>query len=411
MPQEAFSHLLQLFEHSVDVGLRFITTYNRLQYVTAPNLSIVSTLCNIISGFIEIINSQGGLTIGGTPNTGDDGTVLSETTSAKTVTFADDSEQEVRSHRLSFIQRNPSQLLNFLGKLFVFAFTWSFGGNLCSREHVEDDEMADRPSTNAPPVWQLFDNLVRELFETDTPIGVKLPPGNDSIANYYIDMDTGNFVLWSNLVPTTRALIAKAVSNQFAISDTTNTLDDPPPLKNQTEIDRSLVPTIDTVRYAFLIALMALNGQPVLLTGDTGVGKSALIQDTLMRLSEKGGAGTSTGTILGAVFRTGGKNLVDSIIDITSSDRDGVRGEGCQLDVVFNSMHFSAFTSSAKARRFIESKLVKRGRDVMGPRPGKKVSADCTRLSAIMTLEFKPSECPLNCQAFLLLTSRTGMLY
>ena len=371
----------------------------------------MSTLCNIISGFIEIINSQGGLTIGGTPNTGDDGTVLSETTSAKTVTFADDSDQEVRSHRLSFIQRNPSQLLNFLGKLFVFAFTWSFGGNLCSREHVEDDEMADRPSTNAPPVWQLFDNLVRELFETDTPIGVKLPPGNDSIANYYIDMDTGNFVLWSNLVPTTRALIAKAVSNQFAISDTTNTLDDPPPLKNQIEIDRSLVPTIDTVRYAFLIALMALNGQPVLLTGDTGVGKSALIQDTLMRLSEKGGAGTSTGTILGAVFRTGGKNLVDSIIDITSSDRDGVRGEGCQLDVVFNSMHFSAFTSSAKARRFIESKLVKRGRDVLGPRPGKKVSADCTRLSAIMTLEFKPSECPLNCQAFLLLTSRTGMLY
>ena len=361
------------------MGLRFISTYSRLQHTTAPSLSIVSTLCNIISGFIEIINHQGGLTVGGTPNTTEDGAELSETISAKTVTFADESEPESRTHRLSFIQRNPSQLLNFLGKLFVFAFTWSFGGNLRSRDLVEDEDMGDSFGKDAPLVWQLFDTLVRELFDTDTPIGVKLPPGNESIANYYIDMESGNFVLWSNLVPTTRALIAKAVSNQFAISDTVNTLDDPPPLKGQIDIDRSLVPTIDTVRYAFLIALMALNGQPVLLTGETGVGKTALIQDTLVRLSQAGGTGTSTGTILGAVFRTGGKNLVNSIIDITMSDREGVKGEGCESEVVFNSMHFSAYTSSSKARKFIESKLVKRGRDVLGPRPGKRV-----RLSSII---------------------------
>ena len=351
-----------------------MSTYNRLQYLTAPNLSIVSTLCNIISGFIEIINIQGGLTIGETPNSAEDGAELSETTSAKTVTFADESEQGSRTRKLSFLQRYPSQLLSFLGKLFVFAFTWSFGGNLRSRDSVEDEEVGNSFGKNAPTVWQLFDTLVRELFETDTPIGVKLPPGNDSIANYYIDMENGQFALWNNLVPTTRALIAKAVSNQFAISDTLNTLDDPPPLKNEIEIDRSLVPTVDTVRYGFLVALMALNGQPVLLTGETGVGKSALIQDTLIRLSQAGGAGTSTGTILGAVFRTGGKNLVDSIIDMTMSDRDGVKGEGRDSEVVYNSMHFSAYTTSTKARRFIESKLVKRGRDVLGPRPGKKVS-------------------------------------
>lgn len=312
--------------------------------------------------------------VSGNPNTAEEGAELSETISAKTVTFADESEQEVRPRRLSFIQRDPSQLLSFLGKLFVFAFTWSFGGNLRSRDLVEDEDMGDSFAKGAPPVWQLFDTLVRELFEIDTPIGVKLPPGNDSIANYYIDMENGQFVLWSNLVPTTRALIAKAVSNQFAISDTFNTLDDPPPLKNQIDIDRSLVPTVDTVRYAFLIALMALNGQPVLLTGETGVGKSALIQDTLVRLSQAGGTGTSTGTILGAVFRTGGKNLVDSIIDITMGDREGGKVEGCDSEVVSNSMHFSAYTSSAKARKFIESKLVKRGRDVLGPRPGKKAS-------------------------------------
>lgn len=372
-PPEALYHLHELFEHSIDVGLRFLSTYNRFQYITAPTLSVVSTLCNIISGFVEIINNQGRFTVSTTPNTTEDGAELSETTSAKTVTFADESELESRTRRLPFIQRHPSQLLSFLGKVFVFAFTWSFGGNLCSGDFVEDEDEGDSFEKNAPSVWQLFDTLVRELFETDTPIGVKLPPGNDSIVNYYLDMENGQFALWSNLVPNARALIAKAVSNQFAISDTFNTLDDPPPLKNQIEIDRSLVPTVDTVRYAFLIALMSLNGQPVLLTGETGVGKSALIQDTLVRLSQAGGTGTSTGTILGAVFRTGGKNLVDSIIDMTTGEREGVKGEGNDAEVVFHSMHFSAYTSSAKARRFIESKLVKRGRDVLGPRPGKKV--------------------------------------
>lgn len=321
----------------------------------------------IFSGFVEIINSQGGFTVGGAPDTAEDGGELS----SKTVTFVNDSEHEVPSHTLSYIQRNPTQLPSFLGEIFVFAYTWAFGGNVHPQSVTEDDENKSSSAKESPPVWQLFDNLVRDLFEIDAPIGVKLPPGNDSIANYYIDMESGHFALWSNLVPSTRALIAKAVSSQFAISDSLNALDDPPPLKNQIEVDRSLVPTVDTVRYAFLISLMALNGQPVLLTRETGTGKSALIQDTLVRLSQAGGSGTGTRTILGAVFRAGKKNLVDSVIEITSGD--GVKEEMSAAEVVFNSMHFSAYASSAKTLSFIESKLVKRGRDVLGPRPGKKV--------------------------------------
>ncbi|PFX28824.1 Dynein heavy chain 1, axonemal [Stylophora pistillata] len=372
LPGEVFIHLLQLFEHSVDTGLRFLSNYKNVQHITAPDLSIVSTLCSIITGFLEIMNSQGGLIAGEVPNTAEDGAELSETTSAKTVTFADNSEHEINPIRkVSFIQRNPSQLLSFLGKVYVFAYTWAFGGNLRYETVVEDEEYEDAFAKDSPRIWELFDTMTRDLFDIDSPIGVRLPPGNESMANYYIDMESGQFSLWSNLVPSTRALIAKAVSSQFAISDTLNTLDDPPPMKNQLDIDRSLVPTVDTVRYAFLLSLLALNGRPVLLTGETGVGKSALIQDTLVRLSQPGGSGTSTGTILGAVFRTGGMTLVDSIMDIT--DAEGVKGERRSSEVVFNSMLFSAYTSSSKAQKFIESKLVKRGRDVVGPRPGKKV--------------------------------------
>ena len=362
-------HLLELFERSVDVGLRFLSTYSKHQFIPAPNLSIVATLCNIINGFIEILNNQGRLTSTGPSNTAIESLESSEVTLAKAVTFADHSEQQSNPLELSFIQRDPSQLQNFLGMLYVFAFTWSFGGNLNSRYSSEDEDLEDAFAKTSSPVRRQFDSLIRNLFENI----VRLPPGSESIANYYVDMENGQFVLWSNLVPTTRALIAKAVSNQFAISDTFNTLDDPPPLRNLIDIDRSLVPTVDTIRYSFLVALMALNGQPVLLTGENGVGKSALIQDTLVRLSQLGGTGTGTGTILGAVFRKGGKNLVDNIMDLATSSREGREVKGNDSEVAWYTMQFSAYTSSTKTRKFIESKLVKRGRDVLGPRPGKKV--------------------------------------
>ena len=369
LPREAFDHLNGLFEQSIDVGLSFLSTYNSLQFIPAPNLSIVSALCNIFGGFIEILSSQGGLSDTGSVSASKEGVESSETTSAKSVAFAEKSEEETRTRELSFLQRNPSQLLSFLGKLYVFAFTWSFGGNLNSRYFAEDEDFGYSFVKNSTPAWHIFDTLIRELFENT----VRLPPGSESIANYYVDMENGQFTLWSNLVPTARALIAKAVSNQFAISDTLNILDDPPPLRNQIEIDRSLVPTVDTVRYSFLVALMALNGQPVLLNGESGVGKSALLQDILVRLSQSGGTGIHTGTILGAVFRKGGKNLVENIMDVAANSREGGKAKESDSELACYTTQFSAYTSATKARKFIESKLVKRGRDVLGPRPGKKV--------------------------------------
>lgn len=267
---------------------------------------MVCTLCSIISGFVNIINSHGGFPTGNAPVQTVDSGESSETTSVKTVTFADEAEHDVRESKTTFVQRNPAEFLSFLTKVFVFAFTWAFGGNFdlyVKDEDEEDTRLTSPISTTA--IRETFDVFVRDMFEIDAPIGVQLPVGNDSVFSYYVDMETGQFSQWSNLVPSCRALIAKAVSSQFAISDTQNVLDDPPPLRNDVEIDRSLVPTVDTVRYAFLISLMSLNRQSVLLTGKPGIGKSALIQDTLLRLSQPGGTGTGTGSILGAVFRAG----------------------------------------------------------------------------------------------------------
>ena len=68
-----------------------------------------------------------------------------------------------------FLQRNPGHLNVLLGKVFVFAFTWSFGGNLRRQDEseastkVEDEEQVD--------IAEKFDNFVHELFEVEPPVG------------------------------------------------------------------------------------------------------------------------------------------------------------------------------------------------------------------------------------------------
>lgn len=292
----------------------------------------------------------------------------------KTVKFADDFEREIRTRRVSCVQRNPHLNLEFFGKVYVFAYTWAYGGLLQADEEEEDEDHSNVPGAplrarDSESVRKKFDLFVRELFcgTGEQAIHVALPTG-DTVFNYYIDLEVGNFAKWDVLVPPSRALIAKAISDQYAHSDHTHILEESPAAKTEAEIDLSLVPTLDTVRYAFLLALMSINKQPVLLTGDVGVGKTVLILDTLARLSKDGGTSTDAGSILGAVFRSGGKNLVESILEGTLTDKHEAKS-----DLSHEMIQFSSRTTAARVRDFIESKLVKRGRDALGPIPGQKV--------------------------------------
>jgi dynein heavy chain len=89
-----------------------------------------------------------------------------------------------------------------------------------------------------------------------------------------------------------------------------------------------LVPTADTVKYNFMLKTFVLKGFNVLVTGETGVGKSVVIRDFLENA-----------------------------------------GEGIDNAVV----NFSGKTTTQNLVNAFESKLERRRRDVLGAKPGRKM--------------------------------------
>ncbi|ESO83512.1 hypothetical protein LOTGIDRAFT_133247 [Lottia gigantea] len=266
LPDSGKSHLLKLFEHSIDKGLKFLKKYQKFQTIMVPEMSIVSTLCHLLSAYFDYMSKHGGF---GNPG-----------------------------------MKSPTQLLNFLGKLFAFCYTWSFGGilheiNICNE----------------------FDNFMREVFEVEPPVGVRLPAGNRSMYSFFLNMESGSFTPWDVLVPTTKSLIEKGA--MLTIGETMGLM---------TEI----VPTVDIIRFSFLTSLLLLQKHPVLITGDSGVGKSALINNMLKRLQ---------------------KEVKPKI----------------QSGLLSTTIQFSAQTSSARLQGHIMHKLIKKGKDALGAPKGRKV--------------------------------------
>lgn len=123
LPQKTFNHLNKLFKQNININLNFLSTYNNLQFIPTPNLNIISTLYNIFKKFIKILNNQKKLSNTNSINTNKKNIKSSKTTSTKSITFTKKSKKKTHTQKLSFLQHNPSQLLNFLKKLYIFTFT------------------------------------------------------------------------------------------------------------------------------------------------------------------------------------------------------------------------------------------------------------------------------------------------
>ncbi|XP_023668206.2 dynein axonemal heavy chain 6 [Paramormyrops kingsleyae] len=178
----------------------------------------------------------------------------------------------------------PNRLNSVLCQTFVFCYLWSVGGNLTENH------------------WDAFDRFVRQQFEDNSD--AKLPSTGD-LWSVYMDSVHMRLEPWESVIPAFK-------------------------YDRETPFFEMLVPTVDTVRYGYLMEKLLSVRHSVLFTGTTGVGKSVVARALLDSIQESAG----------------------------------------YIPVYIS---FSAQTSSARTQEIIESKLEKRRKNVLGAPTNKKV--------------------------------------
>ena len=126
----------------------------------------------------------------------------------------------------------------YFASLFVFAFTWGVGGSI-KAVHREK-----------------FSDYSRSVFGSITNL-----PSHDTLYDYFL-VGKG-FKHWSEKVP---EFNYESDKSYFSL----------------------VVPTIDTTSTEFLLSLLYQKNQPIMLTGDTGVGKSVIISSFITKMKSEG---------------------------------------------------------------------------------------------------------------------------
>ena len=162
-------------------------------------------------------------------------------------------------------------------KLFVFALTWTIGGSV--------DEQGRKKISSC-------------LSDIDA-----VAPVANTMYDFYVDVAKNDFNEWNAKVPNWR------------------------PLKSMTFHDM-IVPTVDTVRNSYIVETLMKFKRNVMLVGNTGTGKTVLVQSVL-------------------------KDLPSSMSKLI--------------------INFSAATSSSAVQDIIEGPMEKRSKDKLGPQGGKSL--------------------------------------
>ncbi|KAJ7345633.1 hypothetical protein JRQ81_001583, partial [Phrynocephalus forsythii] len=125
---------------------------------------------------------------------------------------------------------------------FAFASVWAFGGALLQDQLIDYRMEFSR--------W-----WIKEMRT------VKFP-SQGTVFDYFIDPETKKFTLWSEKIPS---------------------LEMEPDVPLQTV----LIHTSETIRLRYFVDLLLEKGQPIMLVGNAGVGKTVLMTDTFTKLSEE----------------------------------------------------------------------------------------------------------------------------
>uniref|UniRef100_F6U200 AAA+ ATPase domain-containing protein n=1 Tax=Monodelphis domestica TaxID=13616 RepID=F6U200_MONDO len=343
LPPHGIANLERLFEKSVEEGLLFLRSHNNEQTFYVHSISILINLCRILDSFFNFMEKSGAFGKCNMPF----------------------KKQFNREESKWFLQRYPEKLCIMLDKIFVFAFTWAFGGILKREDEHEDDVLLGSGygvATLRKTTYD-FDNLVHELFEGDPPYGIRLPMGERSVFGYFVDLQSCDFVPWSELIPPSDSLMEK---NSNSGSNTS--LDNILKFSDSIEFNHHFS-TRDTVSFSFLMSFLIKNRYPILIAGESGVGKTAVITQMLERLQDSGGLNIRVGTILGDVLMYKEmKQLRLYMINSNLAYLEEEETEQTQVEetIIGSTIKFSANTTAAKTQEMILKKLMRKTKDIYG---------------------------------------------
>ena len=191
-----------------------------------------------------------------------------------------------------FFQKDED-LISIFDKVFAFSFVWSLGGS------IRDLDLEG------------FDDFVRNLFD-DKELDAGIPR-QGLVYDYFVDMEKGSFVPWAETV------------EKFVY--------DP-----KQPYFQMMVPTESTTKFSYLMKQMLTIQQPVFITGETGTGKSVIVDKlltSLMPSTDEGGMGVLPVTI-GFSAQTKSSVTQQSIISKLEKKRRNLLGAPAnKLVVIF----------------------------------------------------------------------------
>nr|XP_028577583.1 dynein heavy chain 14, axonemal [Podarcis muralis] len=391
LAQNDIEYLSSLFHSSVKKGMNFLNERKKMQPFPIHQMGIVMNICRILDSFLQIMMQKDTLQP-------PERRIRSSITLAPTIMKASRRISDVgseivpsvlkkRPEQIWFWEKQPNNMMLMLGKLYIFAFTWAVGGILKREEEHEGETLIGIYTSHDDlvTVTQDFNYLVREIFERQPPANIQFPSDNKTVFDYFVDLRTGEFEPWANLVPSTQFLIQKETAGRSN------------PDKAEKDEEKkcelsTFIPNIDTIRHHFLMSLLLLNKHPVLIIGDPGSGKTTMIESMLQKLQRQGGLSIRMGTLLGDVFyyrettrtslmrsglRSSGRTPHASareILSTLSSPREEPDlEETCTSGTIISTLQLSAHTSAAQTKALILQKLILKSKDILGAPQFKQV--------------------------------------
>ena len=170
-------------------------------------------------------------------------------------------------------KQNLDKLSNFdadasCSMVLIFSFVWSAGANLY--DSVKENSRTKFSHTIKNKILKFYSSF----------------PYEGEIYDYFINFDKKEFNNWTEIVTEYKY---NADIPYFNI----------------------LVPTGDTVRFKYLISKLVQNKKNILISGETGVGKSVIVSDFLSTMPIEKFAHT----IMNFSAQTNTKNLLDVFLD------------------------------------------------------------------------------------------------